>query len=98
MTLSSGRLRHHREQIGSEYTIVITPNYINAVLEDIKGTQTVLIRSGSFSNFLYQSISNRGRDISYKPIDKIVLDNLGKDITDGINQYVYENFGVITRT
>lgn len=97
MNLSSGRLRHHREQIGSEYTIVVTPNYINAVLEDIKGTQTVLIRSGSFSNFLYQSISNKGREISYKPIDEIVLSNLGKDITEGINQYVYENFGVSTR-
>lgn len=97
MNLSSGRLRHHREQIGSEYTIVVTPNYINAVLEDIKGTDTVLIRSGSFSNFLYQSISNKGRDISYKPIDEIVLSNLGKDITEGINQYVYENFGVSTR-
>ena len=96
MTLSSGRLRHHREQIGSEYTIVITPNYINAVLEDIKDTQTVLIRSGSFSNFLYQSISNKGRDISYKCIDDIVINNLGKDITEGINQYVYENFGVNT--
>ncbi len=97
MNLSAGRLRHHREQIGSEYTIVVTPKYINAVLEDIKGTQTVLIRSGSFSNFLYQSISNKGRGISYKPIDEIVLNNLGKDITDGINQYVYENFGVSTR-
>lgn len=97
MNLSSGRLRHHREQISSEYTIVVTPNYINAVLEDIKGTDTVLIRSGSFSNFLYQSISNRGREISYKPIDEIVLSNLGKDITERINQYVYENFGVSTR-
>ncbi len=97
MNLSAGRLRHHREQIGAEYTIVVTPKYINAVLEDIKGTQTVLMRSGSFSNFLYQSISNKGRDISYKPIDEIVLTNLGKDITERINQYVYENFGVSTR-
>lgn len=97
MHLSAGRLRHHRDQISSEYTIVITPNYVNAVLEDIKGTQTVLIRSGSFSNFLYQSISNKGRDISYKPIDEIALNNLGKDITEGINQYVYEKFGVSTR-
>ena len=81
MTLSAGRLRHHRVQIGSKYTIVVTPNYVNAVLEDIKETDTVLIRSGSFSNFLYQSISKRGRDISYKSIDEIVVNNLGADIT-----------------
>jgi len=97
MDLSDGRLRHHREQIGSEYTIVVTPNYINAVLEDIKGTKTVLIRSASFSNFLYQSISNQGRRVSYKPIDEIVISNQGKDITEVINKYVYENFGVSTK-
>ena len=97
MTLSAGRLRHHRVQIGSKYTIVVTPNYVNAVLEDIKETDTVLIRSGSFSNFLYQSISKRGRDISYKSIDEIVVNNLGTDITPIINQYVYENFGVSTK-
>lgn len=97
MTISAGRLRHHRVQIGSKYTIVVTPNYVNAVLEDIKETDTVLIRSGSFSNFLYQSISKKGREISYKPIDEIVLNNLGTDITPVINQYVYENFGVSTQ-
>lgn len=96
MNLSDGRLRFHREQIGSEYTIVITPNYINAVLYDIKDTDTVLLRSASFSNFLYQSITNKGRIISYKPIDEIVVNNKGKDITEQINQYVYENFGVST--
>lgn len=97
MNISAGRLRHHRVQIGSKYTIVVTPNYVNAVLEDIKETDTVLIRSGSFSNFLYQSISRKGREITYKPIDEIVINNLGTDITPVINQYVYENFGVSTQ-
>lgn len=97
MTISAGRLRSHRVQIGSKYTIVVTPNYVNAVLEDIKETDTVLIRSGSFSNFLYQSISKNGRDISYMPIDEIVRNNLGQDITPLINKYVYENFGVNAR-
>lgn len=96
MNLSDGRLRFHREQIGSEYTIVITPNYINAVLHDIKNTDTVILRSASFSNFLYQSIVNHGRSISYQPIDEIIINNKGKDITEHINKYVYENFGVST--
>jgi len=96
MNLSAGRIEHHRQQIGSQYTIVITPHYINAVLYDIKATQTVLLRSASFSNFLYQSISNNGREISYKPIDEIVTSNTGTDITEKVNQYVYENFGVRT--
>ena len=95
--LAERRLEYHRTIIGSEYTIVITPAIAPIVLEDIRNSNTVIIRSGSFSNFLYQSISNKGRDISYTPIDKIVLNNLGKDITEGVNQYVYENFGVSTR-
>ena len=94
--LSGGRLKLHRDKIGSKYTIVITPKFTPVVIEDIKGTDAVILRSASFSNFLYQSISNRGREISYKPIDEIVLNNLGKDITEGINQYVYDNFGVST--
>ena len=96
MNLSDGRLRYHREKIGSNYTIVITPKYVNAVLEDIRGTDTVIIKAGSFSNFLYQSISKKGRGISYEPIDKIINQNKGKDITDNLNRYVYENFGVNT--
>jgi hypothetical protein len=92
MQLSERRLEHHRTIIGSEYTI--TPAIAPVVLEDIRNSNTVIIRSSSFSNFLYQSISNIGREISYKPIDDIIIGNTGKDITDNINQYVYENFGV----
>lgn len=97
MQLSGGRLKHHRDQIGSEYTIVITPNYVKAVLHDIKDSDTVLVRSASLSNFIYQSILKNGREMSYKPIDEIVSKNFGQDITEKINQYVYENFGVATK-
>jgi hypothetical protein len=91
--VNEGRLRLHREKIGSKYTILITPNFTPSCISDIENSNTVLLRSGSFSNFLYQSISNIGREISYKPIDDIVINNIGKDITANINQYVFENFG-----
>ncbi len=92
--LSGGRLKLHRDKIGSEYTIVITTSFTPVVLHDIKDSRAILLKSASFSNFLYQSISKKGRIVSYKPIDDIVVNNFGKDITGEINQYVYENFGI----
>lgn len=94
LQINAGRLRHHREIVNSKYTIVITPNFAPAVLEDIKKSKNVVLRSSSFSNFLYQSISKNGREISYEPIHNIINNNLGVDITPHINQYVYENFGI----
>jgi type II restriction enzyme len=94
LQINAGRLRHHREIVNSKYTIVITPNFAPAVLEDIKKSKNVILRSSSFSNFLYQSISKNGREISYEPIHNIINNNLGVDITPHINQYVYENFGI----
>ena len=94
LQINNGRLRYHREIIGSNYTIVITPNFAPAVIEDIKNSNNVILRSSSFSNYLYQSISKNGREISYSPIHEIINTNMGKDITPYVNQYVYENFGI----
>ncbi|WP_368240716.1 hypothetical protein [Clostridium paraputrificum] len=86
--ISAGRLRAHREEVGSNYTIVVTPEYLPAVKEDIKYSDTVIILSGTLSNFLYQYSVKYGREIDYKIIDDIVEKNRGKDITNYINEYI----------
>lgn len=93
MEISAGRLRAHREQINSNYTIVVTPEYLPAVREDIKYTQTVLLLSGTLSNFLYQYSVKFGRNIDYKVIDDIIEGNQGTDITDKVNDYIYRYLG-----
>lgn len=93
MQISEGRLKEHRLQIGSRYTMVVTSDFANAVLHDITGGQSAIIKAATLSNFFYQYIAKYGRDLSYAPLEKIMTEHLGEDITDAVNEYVYANFG-----
>ena len=90
--LNAGRLRNHRENIGGEYTIVITPRYVPAVLKDIKDTPIVIICASTFSEYLYNHINNGIREIDYDEIDKLVTNNLGKDISKELSYITLEKF------
>ena len=48
--LNAGRLSAHRTKIGGEYTIVVTPRYVPAVLHDIRSMPIVIIRASTFLN------------------------------------------------
>ena len=87
------RLEAHRMKINSKYTIIVTPNYSTGVLKDIEKDSSVLIKSASLSNYLYQYILKNGRQLSYSILDSIVTSNIGTDITEKVNAYVYKNFG-----
>ncbi|MDD3016278.1 MAG: hypothetical protein PHR41_07240 [Lactococcus chungangensis] len=91
--INSRRLRTHRVKIGSKYTMIVTPNYAIGVLRDIEGEDSVIIKSATLANYLYQYILKFGRNISYGDLDQIVESNIGGDITDQVNAYVYNNFG-----
>lgn len=93
MEISAGRLRLHRSKVGSNYTIIVTPDYVHAVLEDIKGDRTAIIKSVTLSNYLFQYITKYGRDISYFDLDQIIENNLGGDVTKLVDEYIYANFG-----
>ncbi len=87
------RLRDHRIMIHSKYTMVVAPNYTIGVTKDIAGEESVIVKSASLANYMYQSILKNGREISYAVLDRIIQDNLGRDITDIVNTYVSDNFG-----
>lgn len=91
--INSRRLKAHRMKIGSRYTMIVTPNYSIGVLKDIEGEESVIIKSATLANYLYQYVAKHGRDISYSALDRIVEENIGGDITDAVNKYVYSNFG-----
>jgi type II restriction enzyme len=92
--LNSGRLAEHRSKIGGEYTIVVTPRYVPAVLHDIKSSPIVIVRASTFSEYLYNHIDNEIRKIDYADFDKIILNNLGKDISQYISTLTIEKFSV----
>lgn len=93
--LSSGRLRSHREKIGAKYTIVLTPRYVPAVLEDIKDSPIVILRANTFSEYLYNHINNNIRDIDYSDIHDIILQSYGRDISQQVSDRTLEKFASI---
>jgi len=90
--INVGRLREHREEIGGEYTIVVTPRYVPAAKRDILGTPNVIILASTFAEYLYNCIDNDLREIDYADFDNIIIDNLGKDISRNISNLTISKF------
>ena len=83
--ISVGRLREHREEIGGEYTIVITPRYVPAAKRDNKGTPIVIILASTFAEYLYNHIFHEVRDIDYADFDDIISEHLREDVSKFIS-------------
>ncbi|KFF22886.1 restriction endonuclease [Chryseobacterium sp. JM1] len=91
-SVNAGRLEGHREKIGGAYTIVVTPRYVPAVLQDIRTSPIVIIRANTFSEYLYNCINNDIREIDYEDFDDIIINNLGKDISKNISDLTISRF------
>ncbi|MDE5557308.1 MAG: hypothetical protein K2J32_06390 [Ruminococcus sp.] len=92
MGINAGRLREQREEIGGEYTIVITPRYVPAAKRDIKGTPIVIILANTFAEYLYNHIFNDIRNINYADFDDIIVNHLGEDVSKFISNMTMEKF------
>ena len=90
--INVGRLREHREEIGGEYTIVVTPRYVPAAKRDIKGSQIVIILASTFAEYLYNHIFHDVRDIDYADFDDIIVDHLGEDVSKFISNMTMSKF------
>lgn len=90
--INSGRLQGHREKIGGVYTIVVTPRYVPAVLQDIRTSPIVIIRANTLSEYLYNCIDSDLREIDYEDFDRIIIANLGKDISKNISDLTISKF------
>ncbi len=90
--INVGRLREHREEIGGEYTIVVTPRYVPAAKRDIMGTPNVIILASTFAEYLYNCIDRNVREIDYEDFDSIIINNLGKDISRDISDMTLSKF------
>lgn len=93
--INVGRLREHREGIGGEYTIVVTPRYVPAARRDIVGTPNVIILASTFAEYLYNCMDNHLREIDYADFDNIIIDNLGKDISRDISNLTISKFATV---
>ena len=83
----------HRRRVGSSYTIIVTPEFSRGVLGDISRDRSVVVKSATLSNYLYQGIARYGRNLSYADLHGIVSSNYGKDITESVNELMFAIFG-----
>lgn len=90
--INAGRLREQREEIGGEYTIVITSRYVPATKRDIKGSPIVIVLANTFAEYLYNHIFHEIREINYADFDDIIVKNLGTDISGFISHMTLEKF------
>lgn len=92
MGINAGRLREQREEIGGEYTIVVTPRYVPATKRDIKDTPIVIILASTFAEYLYNHIFHDVREIDYKDFDDIIVGHLGQDVSKFISDLTLNKF------
>lgn len=90
--INVGRLREHREEIGGEYTIVITPRYVPAARRDIKGTPIVIVLASTFAEYLYNNIFHDVRNVDYADFDDIIVEHLGEDVSKFISDMTMAKF------
>lgn len=93
ISINSGRLRRHRDLIGAEYTIVVTPKYVPSVRYDIQDQNIVIIKANTLAEYFYNNIIFQNRYIDYEEIQTIIINNLGQDITSCISNLTLSNFG-----
>lgn len=89
---NSSRIGDHREKIGGAYTILVTPRYVPAVLQDIRTSPIVIIRANTLSEYLYNCIDSDLREIDYEDFDRIIIANLGKDVSKNISDLTISKF------
>ncbi len=90
--INAGRLRKHREDIGGEYTIVVTPRYVPATKEDIRDTPNVIILANTLAEYLYNHIYHDVREIDFNDFDTIITQNLGQDVSQFISNLTFNKF------
>lgn len=92
--INIGRLREHREEIGGEYTIVVTPRYVPAAKRDIADSPVVIILANTFAEYLYNALLHDEREIDYKEFDDIIIHNLGTDVSKSISSLTLSKYAI----
>ena len=75
------------------YTILITPKYQPVVERDIIGEEIVILKPAIFSEYIYNNLYQY-KSISFEELHKIILNNLGKDISRKISELTFKRFSI----
>lgn len=96
-SINDGRLAQHRKLYNAQYTIIVTPGYVPSAVEDIRGTRTCIITSYCFADlitkYIFKLYKNK-EECSYEIFNKLVLDNLGTDLSEKIYKIIDDRLGI----
>ena len=96
--IKTRRLLKHRQLLGADYHIIVTPDYTPSVLEDIRSTANYIIKADTLVEYLQQHFDNGIREISWKEIDKILgRKRNGRDISKSLHELTISKFGIKTK-
>ena len=90
--VNTQRLKEHRDEVGGEYTILITPRYVPAAKRDIRDTPVVFLTAHTFSEYLYNHIYHDVREMEYKDFDDIIINHLGEDVSKLVSDLTIQKF------
>jgi type II restriction enzyme len=91
--INPGRMKQHRDEVGSQYTIIITPGYVPAAKRDIRGEPIVILLASTFSEYLMNCSIDDNGVLDYSELDEIVRHHLGDDISPYVSELTLSKFG-----
>ena len=89
------RLRNHLKKHNSKYCIVVSSRFARGANSDINEFPIVAITAQALANYCLNgyNASDNGF-VDYSIFDKLVQQNIGKNITNEINEFVNERYGL----
>jgi len=92
--INVGRMRQHRKEVGSKYTIIVTPCYSPAAARDIEGEPVVILLASTFSEYLMNCAFYGKENIDYTELNDLIKNNLGTDVSPLLSKLTIEKFGL----
>lgn len=89
------RILKHIKKNGSEYCIIVSPKFSKGAKTDISGYEIVTIEAETLANYCLKECLNSIDGLAdFNIINKIVLENIGTDITTNINDLIIERYQI----
>lgn len=89
------RLKRHMKKHNSRYCIIVAPKFPRGTLEDIEGEPIVALRSEALAKYCSKEcLANHSGQADFSSLNKIIQNNLGKDISPILNRLTEQRYGI----
>lgn len=93
--LNPVRIKRHIESNNSRYCIVVAPRFSKGTTLDIEGFPIVTLTAESLARYCSKEcLSSKDSFADYIELDRIISDNLGKDVTRNVDNLTISKYGI----